>query len=79
MYELKIYKEVMCYDNQEWTKIWKGSDSSVQNLHEKFNKFWPEHSKISKISTLKGCFWPKYKMFELRKYRGVMFDGIQDR
>ena len=24
------------------------------------------------------CFWPKYIMFELRKYRGVMFDGTQD-
>ena len=22
------------------------------------------------------CFWPKYIMFELWKYRGVMFDGI---
>ena len=22
-----------------------------------------------------GCFWPNYIMFELRKYRGVMFDG----
>ena len=20
-----------------------------------------------------GCFWPKYLMFELKKYRGAMF------
>ena len=31
MYDLKIYKGVMCYDNEEWHKIWKGIDLSVQN------------------------------------------------
>ena len=25
-----------------------------------------------------GCFWPKYIMLQLRKYRAVMFDGTQD-
>ena len=68
----------MCYDNEEWYKIWKGIDLSVQNWHEKFNKFWPEHSKISKACTLMSCFWPKYIKFELRRYRRVMFDSIQD-
>ena len=24
-----------------------------------------------------GFFWPKYIMFELKKYRGVMFDGTE--
>ena len=67
----------MCYDNEEWYKIWKGIDLSVQNWHEEFNKFWPEHSKISNISTLVGCFWPKYMMFELKKYKGVLFDGTE--
>ena len=41
MYELKIYRGIMCYDNDEWCKIWKEIDLSVQNWHEKFNKFWP--------------------------------------
>ena len=31
----------------------------------------------SQICTLMGCFWPKYIMFELNKYRGVMFDGTE--
>ena len=53
-------------------------DKSVQNWHEEFNKFWHEHSKISKICTLMGCLWPKYIISELRKYRGVMFDCNQD-
>ena len=25
-----------------------------------------------------GCFWPKYITFELKKYRGVLFDGTED-
>ena len=25
-----------------------------------------------------GSFWPRYIMFELKKYRGVMFDGTED-
>ena len=62
----------------KWCKIWKGIDLSVQNWHEEFNKFWPKHLKMSKIYTLLGFFWPNYRMFELRKYRGVMFDVTQD-
>ena len=43
MYDLKIYKGVMCYDNEDWCKIGKRIDLSVQNWHEKFEEFWPEH------------------------------------
>ena len=67
MYELKINRGVMCHDNEEWCKIWKAIDLSVQNWHEEFVKFWPEHSKISKMCTLMGCVRPKYIMFELKK------------
>ena len=49
-------------------QIWRGIDLSVQNWHGEFDEFWPEHSKISKICTL---------MFELKKYRGVIFDGTE--
>ena len=68
----------MCYDNEELCKIWKGIDLSVQNRHGEFNKFWSEHWKVSKIWTLMSCFWPKYIMLQLRKYRGVMLDGTLD-
>ena len=78
MYELKIYRGVMCHDNKQWLKIWRRIDLSVQNWHGEFSKFWPEDSKISKSCTLMGCFWPRYIMFELNKSRGVMFDGTQD-
>ena len=78
MYELKIYSGVICHYNEEWCKNWRGIDLSVQNWHEGLDEFWPEHSKISKICILMGCFWPKYIIFELKKYRGVMFEGTKD-
>ena len=67
MYELKIYRGVSSHDNEEWYQIWTVIDLPVQNWHEEFDKFWPEHSKISKMCTLTGCFWPKHRMFELKK------------
>ena len=73
---LKIYRGVMCHDNEVWCKIQRGMTCQFK-IDEEFDEFWPEHSKISKICTLTGGFWPKY-MFELKKYRGVMFDGTED-
>ena len=58
-------------DNEEWCKIWNRIDLPLQNWHEEFSKFSPEHSKISKICTLMDWFWPKYIMFQLKKFRGV--------
>ena len=40
---------------------------SFQDWHKEFDKFWPEHSKVSKIFTLMGSFWAKYMLFELKK------------
>ena len=56
--------------------------SKVQNVwnknwHEEYDKFWPEHSKISKICTLMECFRPKYIVFKLKKCRGIMFDSTE--
>ena len=56
----------MRHDNEEWCKVWGGIDFSVQNWYEEFDKFWPEHSKISKIYNLMGCFWLKYIMFDVK-------------
>ena len=51
-YELKIYREVICCDNEEWCKIWRRIDMWFQNWYAEFDKLWPEHSKISKMCTL---------------------------
>ena len=68
----------MCHDNDKWCKIWRVNDLLVQNWYEEFTKFWPKHSKISKICPLMGCFWPKYIMSELKKYRGVPIHGTEN-
>ena len=79
MHELETYRGVMRYDNEEWCKIWNGIDFPVQNWHWHWHKkFWPEYSRISETCTLMGWFWPKYIIFQLKKYRVVMFNGTQD-
>ena len=78
MFKLKEYRGVIFQDTGEWCKSWRGTDLSVQNWHEEFNDFGPEHSKISKSFLLVGCLWPNYIIFELTKSRGVMFDSTED-
>ena len=51
----------------EWCKIWNRIVLPFQNWHEKFNKFWPKRSKISKIFSLMCWFWPKYIMLQPKK------------
>ena len=65
----EIYRGVMCHNNEEWCKIWRGIEFSVQNWHEELDEFWPKHLKISKTWTLMDCFWPKHIIFELKKGR----------
>ena len=80
IYELKIYRGVMCHYNEEWCKNWRAIYLSVQQWYEEFDKFWPEHSKISKICTLMDCFWPavyKYMIFEAKNYKRVMFGDTE--
>ena len=42
-----------------------------------YEKFWPEHSNVSKICILMRFFWPKNIISELKKYRNVMFDATE--
>ena len=49
-----------------------------QNWHGEFDKFWPEHLKVSNIFILMGSFWTKYILFELKKYRGVIFHETEE-
>ena len=44
---------------EEWTCRFK---IDIRNLTNFNSRAW----KVSKIYTLIGCFWPKYKMFELK-------------
>ena len=78
LFELKKYREVIFHETEERYKIWRAIDSSFQNWHKEFDKIWPEHSKVSKIFILMGSFWAKYILFELKKYRGVIFHETEE-
>ena len=56
MYELKMYKGVICHDNEDWCKTGGGIDLLLQNWHKEFDKFWPEYLNISKKFTLMDSF-----------------------
>ena len=77
-YELKIHRGVICHDNEEWRKIWRGIDLSFQNWHGEFDECWSEHLQVPKIFILMCSFWAKYILFELKKCRGVIFHEIEE-
>ena len=77
--ELKKYREIIFHETEKRYKIWRGIDLPFQNCHKEFDKIWPEHSKVSKNFILMGSYWAKYILFELRKYRGIIFHETEER
>ena len=69
----------MFHKNEDRHKIWRGFNLSFQYWDKKFDKFWPEHSKVSKTLVLMDSFWAKYTFFEVKKYRGVIFHETEER
>ena len=78
LFELKKHRGVIFHETEEGYKIWKGINLSFKNWHKEFVKFWPERSKVSKIFTLMGSFWAKYILFELKKYRRIIFHETEE-
>ena len=77
IFELKIYREVILHDTEEWCKIWRKTDLPVQNWHEDFDECWPGHSKIPNICTLMCCFWPKYIMSEVKSTEELYLTALK--
>ena len=75
---LEIYRGVMYHGNDKWGKIWRRIGWPFQKWHKEFDRFWPKHPKVSKTCTLMASFWTKYIMFELKKYRWVMFHDTEE-
>ena len=73
-FQPKKYRGVISHDPEEWRKIWRKTDLLFQKRQE-FDEFWPKHSKVSQICTSTGSYCAKYLMFDLKKYRGVIFHG----
>ena len=72
-YELKIYRGVVFHGNEEWCKIWRGTNLPVQNWHEEFDDLWPEQTKISKICALMVCFWQLYNAWAEKVQRSYVW------
>ena len=78
LFELKKYRGVNFHKNEEGYKIWRGTVLPFQNWRKEFDKFWSEHSKVSKVFTLMGSSWAKYILLELKEYRGVIFHETEE-
>ena len=44
----------------------------------KIEEFWSEHWKTSKMCTFIGSFCANYIIFDLKKYRGVIFHDTKE-
>ena len=73
---LKIYKILA-------KKVWKIYVSWHRRVMQNFKKKWFAISKMTckleilKVSALIGSFRENYRMFELKKYRGVVFHDTE--
>ena len=76
-FQIRKYRGVVSHGTEDWCKIWRKTDLLFQNWQE-FGEFLSEHSKVSKICTLIGSLHEKYVMFDLKKYRGVIFHDTRE-
>ena len=67
LFELRMYIGVILQETEKGYKIWRWIDLSFQNWYKEFDKFWPQHLKVSKFFTLMGPFRAKYVLSELRE------------
>ena len=67
----------MSHGSEDWCKIWRKTDFLFKKWQE-FGKFWLEPSGVSKIFTFIGFYYEKYLIFDLKKYRGVIFHDTEE-
>ena len=66
-----MYRRVISHETEEWSKLWKETDSLYEKWHGKFGVFECEQWKIWKFTLWWASFVEMYVMFVLKKYRGV--------
>ena len=71
-FQLRKYGGVMSHDPKERCKTGRKTDLLFQKWQE-FGELWPEDSKLFQICTLIGFYYARCLMFNLKKYRGVIF------
>ena len=73
----KKYRGVISHEPEDWCKIWRKTDLLFKKWQE-FGEIWPEHSKVYKTCTFICSYCAKYLMFDLKKYRGVIFHDAEE-
>ena len=73
----KKCRGVISHDPEDWCKIWRKTDLLFQKWQE-YGEIWPEHSQVSKTCTFICSYCVKYLMFEIQKYRGVIFHDTEE-
>ena len=71
MFDLKKSSGVIFHGTREWCKIWRKTDFCFQKWHEEFEKFSPEHLKVSKLGLWWDSFVQSWKCTSLR-YTGEL-------
>ena len=66
MCDLKKYRGVMFRSTEYWCKIWRKTDFCFQKWHEEFEKFSPEHLKVSKLGLRWDSLVQSWKCMSLR-------------
>ena len=66
MFDLKKGKGVMFDSTEYWCKIWRKTDFCFQKWHEEFQKFSPEHLKVSKLGLRWDSLVQSWKCMSLR-------------
>ena len=78
LFELKKYRGVIFRETEEGYKIWKGTDFSFKIDIRNLTGFDLSTQKSQTIFTLRGSFWAKYILFELKKYRRAIFHETEE-
>ena len=66
MFDLKKSSGVIFHGTREWCKSWRKTDFCFQKWHEQFEKFTPEHLKVSRLGHWWDPFVQSWKCMSLR-------------
>ena len=66
IFELKMYRGIVFHDTRVWCKIWRKTDLWFRKWYEKFSKFSPEHTKVSKLGLSLGPFIQNRKCMSIK-------------
>ena len=77
-FELTKYRGVIFHDTEQWYKIWINPDLVVSKIAWGIGWTFIRAFKSLKNCTLMGFFCPRYAVFLLEHFRGIMFHDTEE-